>query len=419
MTSQARILFVDDEKRVLNSMRGLFRRDFELFLTTEGATAVQMASENSIDVIVADQRMPGMTGVEVLEKVKQVSPTTIRILLTGYADLDAIEGSINVGEVFRFLSKPCPPKLLRETLQLAIDASRASSAAISSAAQSVPSGADPAPAAAQQDPAQDAGSPAGAPQTDDAPNMPNMPNTPSTPTAEVRTLADLPLATTEPPKPGPGEDPRQRDGESDMHRFGRPTEIVLASDNSGDLHRSSSNDDSAADPMEISVAVFTNNPEFAESTIRALSPARETFLATTLVKVVEVLEEHRTGVLVTDFTSDATLLQSITSTLKQQLPELVTIVVSESRDTSDMINLINYGQVFRFVAKPIIPTDFRQHVNAAAVKHMQFLEHPELLQRHQVVDMPAAEQPPTALKQFVGQVMDLRGRWSERKSSSH
>ena len=410
MTSQARILFVDDEKRVLNSMRGLFRRDFELFLTTEGATAVQMASENSIDVIVADQRMPGMTGVEVLEKVKQVSPTTIRILLTGYADLDAIEGSINVGEVFRFLSKPCPPKLLRETLQLAIDASRASSAAISSAAQSVPSGADPAPAAAQQDPAQDTGSPAGAPQTDDAP---------STPTAEVRTLADLPLATTEPPKSGPGEDPRRRDGESDMHRFGRPTEIVLASDNSGDIHRSSSNDDSAADPMEISVAVFTNNPEFAESTIRALSPARETFLATTLVKVVEVLEEHRTGVLVTDFTSDATLLQSITSTLKQQLPELVTIVVSESRDTSDMINLINYGQVFRFVAKPIIPTDFRQHVNAAAVKHMQFLEHPELLQRHQVVDMPAAEQPPTALKQFVGQVMDLRGRWSERKSSSH
>ena len=160
-------------------MRGLFRRDFELFLTTEGATAVQMASENSIDVIVADQRMPGMTGVEVLEKVKQVSPTTIRILLTGYADLDAIEGSINVGEVFRFLSKPCPPKLLRETLQLAIDASRASSAAISSAAQSVPSVADQAPAAAQQDPAQDTGSPAGAPQTDDAPNMPNMPSTPT------------------------------------------------------------------------------------------------------------------------------------------------------------------------------------------------------------------------------------------------
>ena len=118
MTGKARILFVDDEKRVLNSMRGLFRRDFELFLTTEGASAVKIAAENSIDVIVADQRMPGMTGTEVLGKIKQLSPRTVRILLTGYADPSAVEGSINVGEVFRFLSKPCPPKLLWKRLNL-------------------------------------------------------------------------------------------------------------------------------------------------------------------------------------------------------------------------------------------------------------------------------------------------------------
>ena len=57
MTGKARVLFVDDEKRVLNSMRGLFRRDFELFLTTEGASAVKIAAENSIDVIVADHSL--------------------------------------------------------------------------------------------------------------------------------------------------------------------------------------------------------------------------------------------------------------------------------------------------------------------------------------------------------------------------
>ena len=124
MIDRARVLFVDDEKRVLNSMRGLFRREFELFLTTEGAAAVKIAAESEIDVVVADQRMPGMTGVEVLGKVKELSPRTVRILLTGYADPTAVEGSINVGEVFRFLSKPCPPRHLRETLHLAVDAAR-------------------------------------------------------------------------------------------------------------------------------------------------------------------------------------------------------------------------------------------------------------------------------------------------------
>ena len=124
MTNKARILFVDDEKRVLNAMRGLFRRKYELFLTCEGAEAIRIAEENDVDVIVADQRMPGMTGIEVLSAVKKRAPRTVRILLTGYADPAAVEGSINLGEVFRFLSKPCPPNVLRETLSLAIEASR-------------------------------------------------------------------------------------------------------------------------------------------------------------------------------------------------------------------------------------------------------------------------------------------------------
>ena len=77
MTDKARILFVDDEKRVLNAMRGLFRRKYDLFLTCEGAEAVRIAEENDVDVIVADQRMPGMTGIEVLSAVKKRSPVML------------------------------------------------------------------------------------------------------------------------------------------------------------------------------------------------------------------------------------------------------------------------------------------------------------------------------------------------------
>ena len=98
------ILFVDDEQRVLNSMRVMFRREYELHLTTRPKEALEIIKNEPIDVIVADHRMPEMTGVEVLSRVKTESPRTVRVLLTGYADLDAIEGSINEGEVYRFLN---------------------------------------------------------------------------------------------------------------------------------------------------------------------------------------------------------------------------------------------------------------------------------------------------------------------------
>src|SRR5215831_7191938 len=121
---KARLLFVDDEQRVLNSMRVMFRREVELFLASHGAEALDIVKDKNIDVIVADHRMPKMTGVEVLSKVRALSPRTVRILLTGYADLDAVEGSINESEVFRFLTKPCAPKQLREVIELAAKLAR-------------------------------------------------------------------------------------------------------------------------------------------------------------------------------------------------------------------------------------------------------------------------------------------------------
>jgi CheY-like chemotaxis protein len=125
---RARLLFVDDEQRVLNSMRIMFRRQFDLFLASHGAEALDIVKDKNIDVIVADHRMPRMTGVEVLSRVRAMSPRTVRILLTGYADLDAVEGSINESEVFRFLTKPCAPKQLRETIELAARSPRGAGA---------------------------------------------------------------------------------------------------------------------------------------------------------------------------------------------------------------------------------------------------------------------------------------------------
>ena len=133
--NKPRLLFVDDEQRVLNSMRIMFRRQFDLFLASHGAEALDIIKKKDIDVIVADHRMPQMTGVEVLSKVRDLSPRTVRILLTGYADLDAVEGSINDGEVFRFLTKPCAPDQLRETVSLAAKLAREAPATSPAGAQ--------------------------------------------------------------------------------------------------------------------------------------------------------------------------------------------------------------------------------------------------------------------------------------------
>ena len=101
-----RIVFVDDEERILNALKSIFRANYHVFTATNGAQALEFIKKFSVHVVVSDQRMPGMTGVQVLRQLKEAAPNTVRILLTGYSDLASIVGSINEGEVFRFVSKP-------------------------------------------------------------------------------------------------------------------------------------------------------------------------------------------------------------------------------------------------------------------------------------------------------------------------
>jgi response regulator RpfG family c-di-GMP phosphodiesterase len=392
LTSKGKVLFVDDEKRVLNSMRGLFRRDYELFLTTDGAEAVRLVAEHDIDVIVADQRMPGLSGVQVLGKVREASPRTVRILLTGYADPEAIEGSINIGEVFRFLSKPCQPKLLRETLKLGIEASRA----------------NPVPAAPT----------APAPVAERSAYQP-APHEESKATTMPLVEPDTAPVEQQRPAASISDTQRVRAANDPATHWQDHTEIVMSGDSSQEVRQLQLTQEANASISKVGVAVFTVNPNFAESAMRAISIDRSAMLVTTLVKVAEVLEQREAGVLVTDFTSDISLLQNMIGTLKHHLPELVTIVVSENRDATDMINLINYGQVFRYVEKPIEAEMLRTDVNAAVLKHLQLVEHPELIQRHQVINFSTPTAGSPTFNQFIGKVTRLRGRWTNTYDKSH
>ncbi len=101
------LLFVDDEQGILNSLRRLFIDDNVRILTsTSGAEAIELIKSNDIAVIVSDHRMPGMSGIEFLQKAKALSPDSVRVMLTGYADTQAAIDAINKGEVYKFITKP-------------------------------------------------------------------------------------------------------------------------------------------------------------------------------------------------------------------------------------------------------------------------------------------------------------------------
>ncbi|MCP4490283.1 MAG: response regulator [Gammaproteobacteria bacterium] len=106
MTRNARILCVDDEPGILRALKWVLNKDYKVSTATSGKEALKIIHEHDFEVIISDQRMPGMMGADLLEKVRDISPNTVRILLTGYSDIEYIVDSINKGEIFRFIHKP-------------------------------------------------------------------------------------------------------------------------------------------------------------------------------------------------------------------------------------------------------------------------------------------------------------------------
>ncbi len=123
------VLFVDDEERVLSALSALFEGSCEVETAPSGAAALERLKEKRFLVVVSDQRMPEMTGVEFLRQAKSLAPNTVRLLLTGYSDLAAIVGSVNDSEVFRFVSKPWQQEELQATLAEAVSVAIALEAA--------------------------------------------------------------------------------------------------------------------------------------------------------------------------------------------------------------------------------------------------------------------------------------------------
>ncbi|MGV3763116.1 response regulator [Parapedobacter sp.] len=119
METKISVLYVDDEENNLISFKATFRLKYKIYTALNGIDAMQIIEQHPIDIIITDQRMPQMTGVEFLEEVIKVYPDPMRILLTGYADMSAVVDAVNKGKIFHYLSKPWSEEELDETIQRA------------------------------------------------------------------------------------------------------------------------------------------------------------------------------------------------------------------------------------------------------------------------------------------------------------
>lgn len=308
-TPKARVLFVDDEPRVLTTMRMLFRGRYELFFADSGQQALELLKDQPVDVIVSDQRMPGMTGIELLRAARELNPHAMRILLTGYSDLNAIIGSINEGEIFRFVNKPWSNDDLGTTLQRAVAAAKIS--------QSLPAAA-----------------------------------------AETASTQTVPV-----------------DGAAGV--------LVV--------------DDDPAVPPRIQTV---------------LGPEYRVFGATSMEEAVSALERERIGVIVSDTRVQDHPVINLIGTLKQHHPELVSVILTERADAGSAIDLINQGQIYRFITKPIHDSQCKIAVTSAVRHHQRLAQSPELTQRYEVERTP--EPPPTSqVANMANRIKTLR-TWVRR-----
>jgi serine/threonine-protein kinase len=302
--------------------------------------------------------------------VRTLSPRTVRILLTGYADLDAVEGSINDSEVFRFLTKPCAPEQLRNTIELAAAVARETTDSVTIVEEigEIPAiGEITDIGEALNEAAKEAvQTPAPATITDEG--------TDRIGTSLIQQQFEKTAVIDEIPIPAP-------DSMTIQKKIGR---------------------------KGFGVVVFSEDDDVLETVQKAGRGRVPIYHAGTIVKVIKILIENRPGVLITDISDNKTTIQAMTAQLKEHLPELVTIVISRHRDVLDMVWLINHGQIFRFLRKPLSPGRCAISLQSALQHHRMLLKNPELLKRHEV---EAAEES-NFLSGIVDKLRSVRELWA-------
>ncbi len=282
------LLCVDDEQRILNSLKMLFKKDYRVLTTTDGNQAIELLKKERVHVIISDQRMPRISGVEVLRKACEVSPNTMRILLTGYSDLAAVIGSINEGEIYRFVNKPWSNGQINQLVGRA--------------------------AAIAEDLWQGQGY------------------------TGKKTAAPKSAAATDLPATG-----------------------VLILDQ----------EKNTLDSLRKTVTCIDQSLHGATSVAGAL----------------DILERQAIGVVIADINCGRDNIIEFINILKAEHPHIMVIVLTELMDFSSIVSLINKGQIFRYLPKPVNIGNLETQLANAIKRHHRYADKPALLKRHDVEAM--------------------------------
>ena len=281
MQDKINVLFVDDERHILTALRALFRSQYEVFTANSGPEALDIVRREHIHVIVSDQRMPKMLGSQLLAQVKEISPHTMRLLLTGYSDMGSIMKSINEGEVFRFITKPWDnddiQDIVRNAVQIAL-------------------------------------------QTKDIGSAPS--DRIDTGFAQPSQQADYPAL------------------------------LVL---------------DQFKDTLD------TINDLFQQERIILRADA--------IADALDLLKAHEVAVVITDIRIGEQDVTEFIKILKQEHPLLMTIILTVTMDSETAIDLINQGQIYRYLSKPVSRAVLRLSIKQAVQQYQRNKSKPWLLDR--------------------------------------
>src|ERR671938_1294268 len=116
-----KILIVDDEPANLRLLERLFRRDYQVLAAPSGEEALRLLEQHDVALLITDQRMPGMSGIELLKRTADLRPHMVRIILTGYTDISSLVEAINCGQVYKYVTKPWSNDQLRLTVARAVE----------------------------------------------------------------------------------------------------------------------------------------------------------------------------------------------------------------------------------------------------------------------------------------------------------
>lgn len=286
MESRGRVLCVDDEPNVVRSLHWLLQKDFEVLTAGGGEEALGLLDAHDFDVLISDQRMPGMTGVEFLRLARQRAPRAVRILLTGYSDLQAIENSVNEGEIFRFVNKPWNISALPHLVEQAVGIARTR------------------PVGALL-PAQETG-------------------------------LEAEVADPEPLRPVGDEC------------------LLLVDD----------------------------DPAMRDQLVEAMGGVLRLHWAADLAQAMAMLDALPVAVLVAGTRVGALDATRLIGLVRQRYPLVVAVATATDSDADIVVGLINEGQVYRFVPKPVRSGYLKLVINAALLKHRQLVETPGLAGRY-------------------------------------